>query len=280
MFPQLESLEIYSDNYSLRQESESHSFQSVQSNAEITIGSIEKFESEVIPTIEAVKMWTEGRNFDLRPRLVDSATGEARLLDSGAQISATKRRPGDKLDTSVNLVAVNGSKINSYGVRELEVKINRKMYRISAMICDVNQDILGADFVNKYRLGLEWDDFDQSELFIVDKRSNIKAPVKIVTVPSDIIRTHHVEEVSSNPSSSTPGDPKPSDSEPISQKTWQSRLFEVACMKKLGSESESVMVGRSSIRAAYRELLLFAGGLHVVVDVVWEVSSIKQKPNP
>ena len=118
------------------------------------------FESEVVPTIEAVKMWNENRNVDLRPRLIDSSTGEARLLDSGAMISATKKRPEDKLDTSVNLIAVNGSKINSYGVRELKVKINRKQYSIPAVICDIKQDILGADFIDKYKLGLEWDDFD------------------------------------------------------------------------------------------------------------------------
>ena len=58
----------------------------------------------------------------------------------------------------------------------LKIKINRKEYSIPAMICDIKQDILGADFIKKYRLGLEWDDFDQTELFIVDKRANIKAP--------------------------------------------------------------------------------------------------------
>ena len=161
-------MEIYSEKFKLDSEFESDTlFHPVQTNAtpeQITLNSIEiaSFESEVIPTIEAIKMWNEGRNVDLRPRLVDSSTGEPRLLDSGAQISATKKRPEDKLDTSINLVAVNGSKINSYGVRELKVKINRKEYRIPAMICDIKQDILGADFIDKYRLGLEWDDFDQS----------------------------------------------------------------------------------------------------------------------
>ena len=125
----------------------------------MSLDAIELSVNEIVPTIEAVNMLTAGR-VDLRPRLVDSSTGEARLLDSGAQISATRRRPEDKIDTSVNLVAVNGSKINTYGVRNLEIKIGRKQYSIPAVICDVRQDILGADFVNKYKLGLEWDDFD------------------------------------------------------------------------------------------------------------------------
>ena len=151
-------MEIYSESFSLNPESESENlFQSVQANAninQVTVDSIEiaQFESEVVPTIEAVKMWSEGRRVDLRPRLIDSATGEARLLDSGAQISATRKRPEDRLDTTINLVAVNGSRINSYGVRELKVKINRKQYSIPAMICDIKQDILGADFIDKYGL--------------------------------------------------------------------------------------------------------------------------------
>ena len=93
---------------------------------------------EIIPSIEAVD-WVNGhRNVDIRPRLVDSSSGEARLLDSGAQLSATQRRPEDKLDNSVNLVAVNGSRIPTYGIRKLVVKIGRKSYDISAIICDVN----------------------------------------------------------------------------------------------------------------------------------------------
>ena len=57
----------------------------------------------VIRAIDAVG-WSPNQNCDIRPRLLDKSTGEARLLDSGAQISATKRKPGDKLDTSVKHV--------------------------------------------------------------------------------------------------------------------------------------------------------------------------------
>ena len=99
----------------------------------------------VIPTVDAVG-WSEGfRNVDVRPRLVDKSTGQARLIDSGAQITATMKLPEDKVDNSVRLVAVNGSKIPTYGVRKISVKIGRKTYAIDAIICDVEQDILGAD---------------------------------------------------------------------------------------------------------------------------------------
>ena len=86
----------------------------------------------------------------------------------------TVRGPEDKIDPTFKLVAVNGSKIDAYGVKDISFQINRKTYTIPAIICDVQQDILGMDFVDKYKLGLEWDDFDQSVLFLVDKRAQIK----------------------------------------------------------------------------------------------------------
>ena len=53
---------------------------------------------EIIPSVDAVG-WLGRRNVDIRPRLVDKSSGEARLLDSGAQLSATmkKRHVGSKL---------------------------------------------------------------------------------------------------------------------------------------------------------------------------------------
>ena len=106
----------------------------------------------VVPAVEAVD-WSG--NSDIRPRLWDESTKEFRLLDSGSMITATKKLPGDKPDNRLKLMAVNGSDIQTYGIRELKVKINRKEYRMPAVICDVGQDILGADFINKYKLGLE-----------------------------------------------------------------------------------------------------------------------------
>ena len=204
---------------------------------------------QVIPSIEAVDWHKKGLNVDIRPRLIDSSTGEARLLDSGAQLSATVRGPNDKLDESVKLVAVNGSRIPTYGSRELVIKMGRKTYKIKAIICDVKQDILGFDFVTKYKLGLEWDDFDQRELFLVDKKAKIKSRVQIITVPSNLTRTHHVESLeppapssSSSRPSSVPSDDswfsKVSSAE-VSAKRVATTLFEVACVKRLGESPES-----------------------------------------
>ena len=187
MFPQLGAIEteIHDAEVLLKQKSQKSSLllqassQVESSLGAIEIGSLEVHQGadlpvgEVIPSVDAVG-WVNGhRNVDIRPRLVDSSSGEARLIDSGAQLSATMKKQGDKLDQSVNLVAVNGSRIPTYGIRNIELKIGRKAYRIPAIICDVKQDILGFDFVTKYKLNLEWDEFDPRPSTIRGKNSYI-----------------------------------------------------------------------------------------------------------
>ena len=105
----------------------------------------------VIRSVDALN-WKPGQNQDIRPRLLDKSTGCNRLVDSGSQISVTRKGPDDKLDESLKLVAVNGSRINTYGVKDITVKINRKTYTIPAVVCDIQQDILGMDFITKYKL--------------------------------------------------------------------------------------------------------------------------------
>ena len=217
---------------------------------------------EIIPSIEAVNWKDKGYSqVDIRPRLVDSSSGEARLLDSGAQLSAAMKGPEDKVDNAVRLVAVNGSRIPTYGTKELVIKMGRQTYRIQAVICDVKQDILGFDFITKYKLGLEWDDFDQTELFVVDKRAKIKAPVKIVTVPISITRAHHLESVAPMVSLSEPSNSTVSSTEVSSSKVSSpevsarsssraaNTLFEVACMKSLGEENHETRLPMESEQA-------------------------------
>ena len=107
----------------------------------------------------------------------------------------------------------------------MEVKINRKTYSINAVICDINQDILGMDFIHKYKLGLEWSD-DGAELNLVDKRAQIKAALEIVTVPKNLQQTHRLESVSATTR------PPPFTTSVNNQKV----MFELACMKKLGEK--------------------------------------------
>ena len=195
---------------------------------------------ETIPAIDAVNWSVGNRNCDIRPRLLDKSTGKSRLIDSGSQISITAKEPGDKIDNSFRLVAVNGSKIDTYGVKEITIKIGRKTYLMPAVVCDIQQDILGMDFISRYKLNLEWDEFDQTELLIVDKKAQIRAPLTIVTVPTDIPRVHYLDSMGAKPPElltgrQIVGPPKEVDNDIIE--------FQVACMKALDQSENKVKKG-------------------------------------
>ena len=191
----------------------------------------------IIPAVEAVDWLVGNRNCDIRPRLLDKSTGTYRLLDSGSQISITAKGPNDKVDNSFKLVAVNGSKIDTYGVKVIEVKINRKSYSMPAVICDIQQDILGMDFISKYKLNFEW---DESELYLVDRKASIRSKLTIVTVPTNVPKISYLDSCDTAPPSDLPdrwvrkeaGEPRVPDNDTIA--------FQVACVKELNGEPDKV----------------------------------------
>ena len=195
-------------------------------------GSVDPYQSDlpagsILSAVEA-RDWAIGqRNCDIRPRLLDRSTGTSRLVDSGSQITVTRKGPGDKPDHTFKLVAVNGSRIPTYGVKEIAVKLNRKTYLMPAVVCDIQQDILGMDFLTKYKLSLEWDDFDQSELYLVDKKAQIKALLQIVTVPTNTLRVSYLDQAGRVP------DIRVEDELLEDARTNEAVAFEVACMKQL-----------------------------------------------
>lgn len=191
----------------------------------------------VVPAVDAVD-WSIGkRNCDIRPRLLDKATGKARLLDSGSQISITSKGPEDKIDHTLKLVAVNGSKIDTFGIKTIDVKIGRKAYPIQAVVCDIQQDILGMDFISKFKLNFEWA-FDQSELYIVDRKAQISEKLQVVTVPTDVPRIHYVDTLGTRP----PDDPLVERFPTPAMRKVDNRTvqFEVACMQKLDTEKSEI----------------------------------------
>ena len=83
----------------------------------------------VVPSVDAVNWSGQG---DVRPRLKDKTTGQSRLIDTGSMISVAMKLPTDKEDKTLSLVAVNGSNIKTYGIRNLTFNIGRKQYQMPA----------------------------------------------------------------------------------------------------------------------------------------------------
>ena len=82
----------------------------------------------------------------------DRASGHSFLIDTGAEVSLVPASPADHCAAvssthSAPLVAVNGTVIKTYGTHCLPFKFGSKCFQGSFIVADVNQAILGADFL-------------------------------------------------------------------------------------------------------------------------------------
>ena len=181
----------------------------------------------VVSSAEALDWDVKTRTCDIRPRLFDKANNCFRLVDTGSQISTTKKLPEDVLNTNFSLQAVNNTQMKTYGFRDISIRIGRKTYHIKAVIIDVDQEILGMDFINKYRLGLDW---VNDKLHLIDKKAQTSSPLQFVTVPTDLVRPQSVTSDSGDPLSSITTSLTPA---------WID--FQMSCMKALDqNKSENV----------------------------------------
>ena len=137
---------------------------------------------EEIAAIDAAS-WKATRGVDCRPKLYDGVSKSWKLCDTGSMCTVIKRSPEDVIDSSKVLQAVNGSVIKCYGQKQIQIRLGRKTYPIMAVIADVNQDILGWDFIARHKLNFEWTDF--GDLCLMDRKAKIKVPLKCVTLPAE-----------------------------------------------------------------------------------------------
>ena len=186
-----------------------------------------------IPAVEAANFVQGSRGgIDCRPQIFDGVTKTWKLCDTGSMLTVVKKSSEDVVDKSRVLQAVNGSTIKVYGQKEIEIRIGRKTYPILATIADVQQDIIGWDFIARHKLDLLWSD-SGLDYFIYDKKAKIKRALKFIALPSgEVPQTSVLLELSKKGAS-----PEVS-------------AFEVASMKQLGEE-----VSVAKIPAKYRKLI-------------------------
>ena len=115
---------------------------------------------EFYTAIEAEKMNNE--NLDMRPYLHDKLSGDHLLLDTGAAVTAYPPEPGDKPDPRVNLKAINGTRLKTYGTKKVDIKIGRKLYSIDAIKTDVQHPVLGYDMIMTSHGNTNWFKIGQS----------------------------------------------------------------------------------------------------------------------
>ena len=113
--------------------------------------------------------------------VTDPLTRHRFLIDTGAEVSvlpatsADRRRPSQPEHT---LRAVNGSSIASFGTRSLTVSLGlRRRFQFVFVIADVEQPIIGADFLHHHRLTV-----DLQARRIMDSVTQLSSPANIAHV--------------------------------------------------------------------------------------------------
>ena len=176
-----------------------------------------------IAAISALNHKPGSYGLDIRPKVYDSKEKAWVLLDSGSCVSCIPKKPGDKIDPSFKLKAVNGGSIPTFGSEEISIRIGRKEYSIQAVKVDIPQRILGWDFFRKHSLGFDWNDF--GDLLLIDKKNGISSTLKCFKIPSESVQSVEYEEVYSEPHITTPSSAQV--------------YFETNCMKALDASSET-----------------------------------------
>ena len=181
-------------------------------------------EPSVVSASEAMNWVPGSKGLETRPRLFDGVTKTHMLCDTGSMVSIFPRTEQDKLSKSCILRAVNGSSIKTFGKKEVTLRLGRKTYKLDVVIAEVDQPIIGWDFISRYKLDFEWGQFD--DLYLVDKRANIKHTLSCVTIPfQSLPQTAALIDLSNSSGDRSFLDP-------------QSVAFEVASMKLFGPEKE------------------------------------------
>ena len=112
--------------------------QSPDSNKKDQIRS-DKGSVEILPSL-AASSWPEGhKGLDARPRFIDGISKEYCLVDSGSAITAVAPLPTDTVRPDLALIAANGTLIECYGYRKIDIQIGRKTYSIDAAIAKVEE---------------------------------------------------------------------------------------------------------------------------------------------
>ena len=84
----------------------------------------------------------QAEDIDVRPRFWDKIAQQWVLVDTGAQVSVTFPSPTDKVDPTVMLETVDGSKMPSYGNKQAVFRLGRKEYHQPLVITNTNETIL------------------------------------------------------------------------------------------------------------------------------------------
>ena len=89
--------------------------------------------------------------------------------------------PHNTLDQALTLEAVDGNKIKTFGKVDIRLNFSGKTYRHKAIVANIDESILGWDFMRAKQLNLEWHD---NVCYLVDNKASFREPTTIDTADS------------------------------------------------------------------------------------------------
>ena len=167
---------------------------------------------DIVSAIDAVNHVQGSFNVDTRPKIFDNKSKTWVLLDTGSCVSCLPATPEDKVNESVKLRSVNGGTIDTFGTRQMTLRIGRKEYHIEAMVAAVPSPIFGWDIFQKYRLALDWNTW--GDLILLDKKAAISTVLRHEAFKANSIP--RIKEIAN-----------------IQSEDWEARFFEIQCMKHM-----------------------------------------------
>ena len=142
---------------------------------------------EVISATQAINWEPNHKQKDMRPRIYDGISKSHLLLDSGAAVPVVPAGPDDVVQANLHLRTVNGQRVDCCGKKIIKIRLGRKTYEIQAVIAKISQPIIGWDFICKYRLNWEWDDW--GNIHLVDRKAGIRRLMQHILVPHQSVPT-------------------------------------------------------------------------------------------
>ncbi|UYV74022.1 hypothetical protein LAZ67_11001862 [Cordylochernes scorpioides] len=113
----------------------------------------------------------------------DKETGLQFLIDSGADVSVIPPTDKDVPSNELLLYAANGSKIVTFGSKVIKIDLGlRRSFQWCFIIAKVNKGIIGADFLNNFKLIL-----DISNKRLIDGISNLSIRGDVMSIDSTSI---------------------------------------------------------------------------------------------
>ena len=143
---------------------------------------------ESLPAFMALDWEVGALGVDMRPHVFDGVSKTWHLIDSGSQVTVIKPDPGDKVLPDLFLRAVNGTKIQCFGYKNISIRIGRKTYPFRAIKANVQCPVLGWDFMKRHKLNLIWNQW--GDITINDRKAKISSVLSYKSVPIQKSSTH------------------------------------------------------------------------------------------